>query len=584
MKTKGKIVKVSGPTIVASGMKSAGIYHRVTVGTLKLLGEVIRLERDRATIQVYEDTIGLSLGEEVEDLGEPLMAELGPGLISSIFDGVQRPLTALLEKQGDFISRGFAVPALSRSMKWRFVPSVKPGAGVYGGDLLGTVQETDRIIHRIMVPPGRSGKIKEIRAGEFTVQETIAVLDGGIEISLMQRWPVRSPRPFKKKLLPNLPFITGQRIFDMVFPIALGGTAIMPGGFGTGKTVAEQSLAKYARAEIIVYIGCGERGNEMTDVLSEFPNLQDPQTGRPLMERTILIINTSNMPVAAREASIFTGITAAEYYRDMGYHVALMADSTSRWAEALREISSRLEEMPGEEGYPTYLSTRLSHYYERGGRVACLGREERVGSVTIVSAISPPGGDFSEPVSQSSMRIAGGIWSLDSDLAHRRHFPAINWKRSYSLYTDLLDPWFRQQVASDWSELRAWLMEVLQQEEELLEVAQLVGKDALQEGQRAILEISRLIREDYLRQSSFSQSDANCPLEKQYWMLKVLHRFYQLLMASVQKGTAIDVVLDQPFVLELIRMKEWPSEGFEPRAISLINLMDEGITQEPVHG
>lgn len=584
MKTQGKIVKVSGPTIVASGMKSAGIYNRVTVGTLKLLGEIIRLERDRATIQVYEDTTGLSLGEEVQDLGEPLMAELGPGLISSIFDGVQRPLTALLEEQGDFISRGISFPALSRSMKWRFVPSVKPGETVYEGDLLGTVQETDRITHRIMVPPGRSGKIKEIRGGEFTVQETIALFDSGTEISLTQRWPVRFPRPCKKKLLPNRPFITGQRIFDMVFPIALGGTAVMPGGFGTGKTVAEQSLAKYAHAEIIVYIGCGERGNEMTDVLSEFPNLKDPQTGRPLMERTILIINTSNMPAAAREASIFTGITIAEYYRDMGYNVALMADSISRWAEALREISSRLEEMPGEEGYPTYLSNRLSHYYERGGRVACLGQEERMGSVTIVSAISPPGGDFSEPVTQSSMRITGGLWSLDSNLAYRRHFPAINWKRSYSLYTDLLDPWFRQQVASDWSELRAWLMGILQQEEELLEVAQLVGKDALQEGQRAILEISHLIREEYLRQSSFSQNDANCPLEKQYWMLKVLHKFYWFLTEAVQKGVAIDVVLDQPFVLELIRLKERPFEEFKTSAISLVKLMDEGMPPGPGHG
>ncbi|MHB8481952.1 MAG: V-type ATP synthase subunit A [Nitrospiria bacterium] len=586
MESQGVIVKVSGPTVVASGMTDAGIYHRVAVGHLKLLGEVIRLERNRATIQVYEDTTGLSLGEEVVDLGEPLMAELGPGLISSIFDGIQRPLSTLVQKQGDFISRGFSVPALSRSLKWRFVPSVKPGEAVHPGDLLGMVQETDRIIHRIMVPPGRSGTVEEIRSGEFTVDETIAVLAGGIGIKLMQRWPVRFPRPYKKKLLQNHPFITGQRIFDMVFPIAMGGTAIMPGGFGTGKTVAEQSLAKHARAEMIVYIGCGERGNEMADMLSEFPLLHDPQTGRPLMERTILIINTSNMPVSAREASIFTGITIAEYYRDMGYHVALMADSTSRWAEALREISSRLEEMPGEEGYPTYLATRLSHYYERGGRVACLGQEDRIGSVTIVSAISPPGSDFSEPVSQSSMRIAGGIWALDSDLAHSRHFPAIDWKRSYSLYTGLLDPWFQEHVAQDWPELRAWLMEVLQQEEDIAEVAQLVGMDALQEGQRAVLEVSRLIREEYLRQNSFSETDASCSLEKQYWMLKALHRFYQSLTEAIQKGVSIDVVLNQLFVLDLIRMKEWPSQGFKAGAISLIHQMEmgEGAKQGPAHG
>ena len=527
------------------------------------------------------DTLTL---EEVEDLGEPLMAELGPGLISSIFDGIQRPLEILLQKQGDFILRGLSVPALSRSTKWRFIPTIKPGEVVHEGDLLGTVQETDQIVHRIMVPPKRSGKIKEIQSGEFTVDETIALFEGGMEIQLMQRWPVRSPRPFKKKLLPNLPFITGQRIFDMVFPIAMGGTAILPGGFGTGKTVAEQSLAKYARADIIVYIGCGERGNEMTDVLSEFPRLQDPQTGRSLMERTLLVINTSNMPVAAREASIFTGITMAEYYRDMGYNVALMADSVSRWAEALREISSRLEEMPGEEGYPTYLATRLSLYYERGGRVVSLGQEERIGSVTIVSAISPPGGDYSEPVTQSSMRIAGGIWALDSDLAHRRHFPAINWKRSYSLYTDLLDPWFQKHVASDWPNLRSWLTEFLQREEDLLEAAQLVGTDALQEGERAVLEVSRRIREEYLCQSSFSETDAACPLEKQYWMLKALHRFYQFLMEAIQKGVGIDVVLGASFVSELTRLKEMPSQGFETVARSLIHQMDEGIKQESGHG
>jgi V/A-type H+-transporting ATPase subunit A len=581
---KGSIAKVAGPTVVATGMKEVGLYHRVRVGRLGLLGEVIRLDGDQATIQVYEDTVGLSLSEEVEALGEPLMVELGPGLLSSTFDGVQRPLELLRKEQGDFVARGLSVPALSRTARWNFIPAMKAGAKVGPGDVLGTVQETERIVHRIMVPPGMSGKIQEIRSGNFTIEETVAVLDGKAELKLMHRWPVRVPRPFKQRLSPTLPFITGQRVFDMVFPVAMGGTAIAPGGFGTGKTVAEQSLAKHAHAEIIIYIGCGERGNEMTEVLSEFPQLQDPQTGRPLMERTILVINTSNMPVAAREASIFTGITMAEYYRDMGYNVALMADSTSRWAEALREISSRLEEMPGEEGYPTYLATRLSHYYERGGRVACLGSArlpggtasgegERTGSVTIVSAISPPGGDFSEPVTQSSMRIAGALWALDSDLAHRRHFPAINWKRSYSLYTDLLDPWYQKNVAPDWPKLRAWLMGLLQKEEELLEVVQLVGVDALQDEQRVVLEVCRLIREEYLRQSAFSEVDASCPLEKQYWMLKVLLQFHDFSLNAVKKGTPIDEILNHPILRELALMKEVPSPGFESTAHALIDRM-----------
>jgi V/A-type H+-transporting ATPase subunit A len=582
--SKGRIVKISGPAVVASGMREAGIYHRVLVGSLGLLGEVIRIKGDHVTIQVYEDTTGLSLGEEVAGFGEPLMAELGPGLISSIFDGIQRPLELLLREQGDFISRGLLVSSLSRTSRWNFIPAVKPGEGVIPGDVVGTVQETDRILHRIMVPPGISGKIREVRPGSFTVEETIAVLEDGVEIKLMQRWPVRVPRPFKKRLLPTLPFITGQRIFDMVFPVAMGGTAIVPGGFGTGKTVAEQSLAKYARADVIIYIGCGERGNEMTGVLAEFPELRDPQTGRPLMERTILVINTSNMPVAAREASIFTGITIAEYYRDMGCQVALMADSTSRWAEALREISSRLEEMPGEEGYPTYLGTRLSHYYERGGRVVCLGKEERTGSVTIVSAISPPGGDFSEPVSQSSMRIAGGVWALDSDLARRRHFPAINWRMSYSLYTDLLDPWFQENVAPDWPRLRAWLMEMLQKEDDLLEVAQLVGVDALQDEQRVVLEISRLIREEYLRQSSFSEVDASCPLQKQYWMLRILCRLNDFLGESLKKGNPLDWLLHHPLLLEAARMKEHPPEDFDAFGRSFLSRIDAELKKGAVSG
>ena len=577
---QGMITKISGPTVVAAGMKGAAIHHRVLVGRLKLPGEVIRLDGERATIQVYEETVGLSLGEPVEDLGEPLVAELGPGLLSSIFDGVQRPLLALREQQGDWIGRGAAVAALSRRARWPFTPVAKPGDEVGPGDLLGTVQETARILHRVMVPPRCAGRIREIRAGAFTVEETIAVLEDGQELTLMQRWPVRQPRPFNARLSPNVPFITGQRVFDMVFPVAVGGTAIIPGGFGTGKTIAEQSLARHARADIIVFVGCGERGNEMTEVLWELPRLTDPQTGRPLMERTILVINTSNMPVAAREASIFTGMTMAEYYRDMGYQVALMADSTSRWAEAMREISSRLEELPGEEGYPTYLATRLSQFYERGGRVTCLGRpavsgkEAQTGSVTIVSAISPPGGDFSEPVTQGSMRVAGSLWALDTGLAHRRHFPAIDWKRSYTLYAALVDPWLQQRVAEDWPQLRAWLMRLLQQEEELLEVVQLVGVDALQEEQRVVLEVSRLIREDYLRQSAFSDVDASCPLEKQYWMLKVLRRFHDVALEAIRRGRSIEELLGHPAVRELPQMKERPAEGFEAKARSLIEQME----------
>jgi V/A-type H+-transporting ATPase subunit A len=570
---KGRITKISGPTVVAAGMIDSGLYHRVLVGNLKLLGEMIRLEEDRATLQVYEDTAGLSLGEEVVDLGEPLMAELGPGLLTSIFDGVQRPLEVLRREQGDFIARGLSLPALSRTTRWDFHPVAKAGQKVGPGDVLGTVRETERITHSIMVPPGRSGTIREIRSGKFTVEEAVVILDDGVALPLMQRWPVRTPRPFRERLSPTRPFITGQRVFDMVFPIAMGGTAIVPGGFGTGKTVAEQSLARYAQADIIIFIGCGERGNEMTEVLIEFPHLQDPQTGRPLMERTILVINTSNMPVAAREASIFTGITMAEYYRDMGYNVALMADSTSRWAEALREISSRLEEMPGEEGYPTYLATRLSRYYERGGRVTCLGDGDRRGSVTVVSAISPPGGDFSEPVTQSSMRIAGALWALDTDLAYRRHFPAINWKRSYSLYTGLLDPWYQKNVAPDWPELRARLMSLLQKEEELMEVVQLVGVDALQDEQRVVLEASRLIREEYLRQSAFSEVDAFCLLEKQYWMLKVLLQFHDFSLDAVKKGTPIEQLLTHPILQDLVRLKEMTAEGFEAKAKELIEKM-----------
>ncbi|HUK56227.1 MAG TPA: V-type ATP synthase subunit A [Nitrospiria bacterium] len=577
---RGVISQVSGPTVVAAGMIGTRMYNRVIVGETGLLGEVIRLEGDRATIQVYEDTTGLSLGEAVIDAGEPLLAELGPGLLGSIFDGVQRPLDVIRQEEGNFIGRGVVVPALPRAKQWPFVPTVKSGESVSGGDVIGTIAETPRIEHRVLVPPAVSGKVTEIHEGSFRVTDTIAALDNGTPLTLMQNWPVRTPRPFRERLSPTLPFITGQRIFDLLFPVAAGGTAIVPGGFGTGKTVVEQTLAKHAQADIIIYVGCGERGNEMTEVLADFPELTDPVSGRPLMERTVLVINTSNMPVAAREASIYTGITIAEYYRDMGYRVALMADSTSRWAEALREISSRLEEMPGEEGYPTYLATRLANFYERGGRAACLGSGERQGSITVVSAISPPGGDFSEPVTQCSMRVAGTLWALDSDLAHRRHFPAIDWKRSYSLYMDSLEDYYRRSVAPDWSGLRKRMMALLQQEEELQEIVQLVGIDALQEPQRITLELGRVLREDFLRQHAFSETDASCPMEKQYWMLKVIFDFELLCQDLQKKGRPVEEIFGLPIREELGRMKEIPATGFVDRAKELMARMDQERKRE----
>ncbi|MBI3809892.1 MAG: V-type ATP synthase subunit A [Nitrospirae bacterium] len=569
----GAIIKISGPTVTARGMRETRMFNRVSVGTMGLLGEVIRLQGEEATIQVYEDTTGLTLGEEVADAGAPLLAEMGPGLLGSFFDGVQRPLDVIAAAHGDWIARGVTLPALSRERRWAFEPTVKAGAQVAEGDCLGVVQETEKIQHRILVPPGMNGTVHDIRGGAFPVTEPIVRLDGDRSLTMMQRWPVRRPRPVAERLPPVVPFITGQRVFDMLFPIASGGTVIVPGGFGTGKTVVEQTLAKYAKADIIIYIGCGERGNEMAEVLAEFPHLTDPASGLPLMKRTVLVINTSNMPVAARETSIYTGITMAEYYRDMGYMVALMADSTSRWAETTREISARLEEMPGEEGYPTYLATKLAGFYERGGRARCLGRDHREGSVTIVSAISPPGGDFSEPVTQSSMQVAGGLWALDSDLAHRRHFPAINWKRSFSLYTTSLDPWFREQVAPDWPRLRADLSSLLQKEEELQEIVQLVGIDALQDQERIVLEVSRLIREEYLRQSAYSDTDASCPLPKQYWMLKALLEFLRHCRDLLKKGRTIEQVLESPFRAELERMKETPADRCVEMARTMIEKM-----------
>lgn len=556
-------------------MAQSRMFNRVSVGKMGLLGEIIRLRHDQATIQVYEDTTGLAVGEEVSDSGEPLLVELGPGLLGSTFDGVQRPLGEIAGRQGDWISRGIMPPALPRDRRWSFSPSVRSGDQVRGGDCLGIVPETEAIRHRILVPPGVSGTIIEIRDGMFGIDEPIAWLDGDRPLTMLQRWPARIPRPVAERLPPAVPFITGQRVFDILFPIASGGTVIVPGGFGTGKTVVEQTLAKYARADIIIYIGCGERGNEMTEVLADFPHLSDPATGLPLMQRTILVINTSNMPVAAREASIYTGITMAEYYRDMGHAVALMADSTSRWAEAMREISARLEEMPGEEGYPTYLSTKLAGFYERGGRARCLGQADHQGSVTLVSAISPPGGDFSEPVTQSSMQVAGALWALDADLAHRRHFPAVNWKRSFSLYTASLDPWFCEKIARDWPQLRSELTALLQKEEELQEIVQLVGIDALQDRERIMLEASRLIREEYLRQNAFSEVDAANPLEKQYWMLKAFLQYLHYCRESLKKGREIELLLSSPFRSELERMKEMPPATCIEHARALIEKMEQ---------
>jgi V/A-type H+-transporting ATPase subunit A len=568
---EGIICKISGPAVIAKQMTGARMYDIVKVGKEGLVGEIIRLDGDTAFIQVYEDTSGLRLGEPVLCTGNPLVVELGPGLLAGVFDGIQRPLSKIEDISGSFISRGIDVPSLPRDKKWAFEASKKVGDEVGPGDVLGWVQETNTIKHYILVPPDCKGKIKSIKPGKYTVEETVAVLEDGRQLSLMHKWPVRIGRPYKKKLDPDEPFITGQRIFDTLFPIALGGTAAVPGGFGTGKTVVEQMLAKYADANVIVYIGCGERGNEMTEVLSEFPELEDPKTGGPLMDRTVLVVNTSNMPVAAREASVYTGITIAEYFRDMGYSVALMADSTSRWAEALREISSRLEEMPGEEGYPTYLSTRLASFYERSGRVICSGSDTNVGSVTVVGAVSPPGGDFSEPVTQSTMRVTGALWALDATLAHRRHFPAINWNRSYSLYCDQMEDWFAERVTPDWNKLRARIMQLLQKDAELQEVVQLVGPDALQDNERLILETSKMIREDFLQQNAFSDVDAYCSLEKQHGMMTGLLSFYDKSQAALDKGISIENILNLPIREDLSRLKEVPNELFNDQLSSFLS-------------
>lgn len=554
----GVIKKVAGPLVIAEGMRDANMFDVVRVSRQRLIGEIIEMHGDQASIQVYEETSGLGPGEPVESMGVPMSVELGPGLITSIYDGIQRPLDDIMKISGNNLKRGVEVPSLKRDLKWEFVPVAAVGDEVEEGDVIGTVQETVLVQQKIMVPYGIRGKIKEIRSGEFTVEEVVAVVetaDGDKELTLMQKWPVRRGRPYKKKLPPEMPLVTGQRVIDTFFPIAKGGVAAVPGPFGSGKTVIQHQLAKWAEADIVVYIGCGERGNEMTDVLNEFPELKDPKTGQPLMQRTVLIANTSDMPVAAREASIYTGITIAEYFRDMGYSVALMADSTSRWAEALREMSGRLEEMPGEEGYPAYLGSRLAQFYERAGHVISLGKEGREGALSVIGAVSPPGGDTSEPVSQATLRIVKVFWGLDSALAYKRHFPAINWLNSYSLYLDDMEKWFNSEVAPDWMEGRQKMMTLLQEEAELEEIVKMVGMDALSPGDRLKMEAARSIREDFLHQNSFHEIDTYTSLKKQHLMMLLVNAFYEKASEALTKGASLQKLINMPVREQIGRFK-----------------------------
>ena len=562
----GTIKKVAGPLVIATGMRDANMFDVVRVSSERLIGEIIEMHGDEASIQVYEETSGLGPGEPVESINVPLSVELGPGLIGSIFDGIQRPLDEIRRLTGNNLKRGVEVPSLNREKKWSFVPSVAVGDELEAGDVLGTVQETESVVQKIMVPPNMAGTVKSISRGEYTVEEPIAVLstkDGDQELTMMQRWPVRRGRPYAEKLPPEMPLITGQRVIDALFPIAKGGVAAVPGPFGSGKTVIQHQLAKWAEADIVVYIGCGERGNEMTDVLNEFPELKDPKTGRSLMERTVLIANTSDMPVAAREASIYTGITIAEYFRDMGYSVALMADSTSRWAEALREMSGRLEEMPGEEGYPAYLGSRPAQFYERAGRVISLGKDGRMGALSVIGAVSPPGGDISEPVSQATLRIVKVYWGLDSALAYKRHFPAINWLTSYSLYVDNMGRWFDENVAPDWMELRQRLMSLLQDEAQLEEIVKMVGMDALSAPDRLKMEAARSIREDFLHQNSFHEIDTYTPLRKQYLMMRLVLAFYDQCSEALKNGSSINDLLKMAVRERIGRYKYTPDEKIE---------------------
>ncbi len=563
MKT-GRIIKVSGPLVVAEGMDEANIFDVCKVGDKGLIGEIIEMRDDKASIQVYEETSGIGPGDPVVTTGEPLSVELGPGLIEAMFDGIQRPLDAFMEAADSaFLIRGVTVTSLNRERVWEFIPTVKIGDEVVAGDVIGTVQETAVVLHKIMVPYGIEGKVKDIKSGNFTIQDVVCIVetkDGDKEVTMMQKWPVRKGRPYANKLNPVAPLTTGQRVIDTFFPVVKGGAAAVPGPFGAGKTVVQHQIAKWGDAEIVVYVGCGERGNEMTDVLNEFPELKDPKTGESLMKRTVLIANTSNMPVAAREASIYTGITIAEYFRDMGYSVAIMADSTSRWAEALREMSGRLEEMPGDEGYPAYLGSRLADYYERAGKVVCLGKDGREGAVTAIGAVSPPGGDISEPVTQSTLRIVKVFWGLDAQLAYQRHFPSINWLNSYSLYADRIGKWMDEEVAGDWSELRVEAMALLQEEANLQEIVRLVGIDALSEGDRLKLEIAKSIREDYLQQNAFHEVDTYTSLEKQHKMLKLILQFKNEADRALEAGVYLDKILGMSEIRDRIARAKYISE------------------------
>lgn len=579
--SNGVIKKVAGPLVIASGMNEANMFDVVRVSRMNLIGEIIEMHGDEASIQVYEETSGLKPGEPVTSTGEPLSVELGPGLVGSIFDGIQRPLDDIMQVAGSNLQRGVDIPALKRNNKWDFKPSVNPGEKVVAGDVIGTVQETESVIHKILVPPKVSGIVMGVKQGTFTVDEIIATVkdnkDKIHELKLLQKWPVRVGRPYNEKLPPDKPLITGQRVIDTLFPIAKGGVASVPGPFGSGKTIVQHQLAKWAEADIVVYIGCGERGNEMTDVLNEFPELIDPKTGQSLMKRTVLIANTSDMPVAAREASIYTGITIAEYFRDMGYSVALMADSTSRWAEALREMSGRLEEMPGEEGYPAYLASRLAQFYERAGRVKILGSVDQEGSLSVIGAVSPPGGDISEPVSQATLRIVKVFWGLDSNLAYRRHFPAINWLNSYSLYVDMLSNWFNKNVNSDWINMRNRLMSVLQDEAELDEIVKLVGMDALSNEDRLKLEVARSIREDFLHQNAFHDTDTYTPLGKQHMMMKAILSFFDVAKEALSRGMDIDNILSLQVRERIGRLKYVKVDDINAEYENIMNKLSNEI-------
>ena len=563
----GTVISVAGPLVIAKGMNTAKIYDMVTVSDQHLIGEIIEMRGDRASIQVYEETSMLGPGEPVYGEGEPLSVELGPGLLESMFDGIQRPLNIIMEKSGDFINRGVSVKSLNREIKWNFVPCQKPGDMVSHGDIIGTVEENSIVQHKIMIPKGVKGIIKSISNGEFTIEDTVAVVEqeDGIQVNvtMLQKWPVRRGRPFYKKKMPEKPLVSGQRVIDTFFPVAKGGTACVPGPFGSGKTVVQHQIAKWADVDIVVYVGCGERGNEMTDVLNEFPELIDPKTGQSLMKRTVLIANTSNMPVAAREASIYTGIAVAEYYRDMGYSVALMADSSSRWAEALREMSGRLEEMPGEEGYPAYLGSRLAEFYERSGEVICLGQDKRIGTLTVMAAVSPPGGDLSEPVTQATLRIVKVFWGLDSSLAYARHFPAINWLSSYSLYSSSLMKWMDENVDKDYSRLQGEALALLQEESRLNDIVRLVGYDSLSQEDQLKLEIAKSLREDFLQQNAFVEEDSYTPLKKQFYMLQTILKFHTLSKQALQDGIYLKDILNLSVGEKLGRIKEIPEETME---------------------